>query len=125
MASAALPGSESKSSTKTRTAVSGMTSVTARVRGETWLERGANGVGHHLRRAQIRLADAGNQRSLRQRLEGIDGRLPRPRHRGGQHPFRRKLHRHRRTRARLRTEFGLAENRIHRSRPQLQFAFSP
>jgi hypothetical protein len=58
-----LAGRESKSSTKTRTDVSGSTSVTERVRGETWSERGANGGGNGFGRAQVGLADAGKKRA--------------------------------------------------------------
>ena len=77
MASEAFAGRESKSSTKTRTSVSGRTSVTARVRGETSSRRRANGSGDGFRRAQVGLFDAGNDGAGGKRNKSVDVALRR------------------------------------------------
>src|ERR1035437_849178 len=76
-------------------------------------ERRANGGGDCLRVTNVRLAEAGDERSGRQRDKRVDGRFSRSRQRCGEHSFRRKLYRGRRTSAGLGANSRLAQNRSH------------
>jgi hypothetical protein len=63
--------------------------------------------------AVIRLGHARLQGAVRQRLEGVDGRLARRRQRRSQNALLRNLHRGRRTPAWLRGDLGFFEQVLH------------